>query len=261
MSATQINFHTAPGHQVLAAAGKQILRPGGRRATEQLFNWANFKRGETLLELAASFGTSAIALAQQYGLRVVGIEKNPESVDQARKNILKAGLSQQVEIIEGDILQLDQVAEQFDYVLAEAILTMQSPPAKAKILSGIAACLKPRGQFLSHELLVSGPDVDAIRRDLSGTIRVNANPLTSEGWIETCQQAGLDVQHHHSGPMVLLQPHRIAQEEGINTVIAIAWNMATRPILRKRILSMREAFNRHSHNLGHMILCAQKGDT
>ncbi len=32
MTAT-INFATAPGHQVLAAAGKKILRPGGRSAT------------------------------------------------------------------------------------------------------------------------------------------------------------------------------------------------------------------------------------
>lgn len=28
---TTLNFATAPGHQVLAAAGKKILRPGGRK--------------------------------------------------------------------------------------------------------------------------------------------------------------------------------------------------------------------------------------
>ena len=37
-----LNFATAPGHQVLAAAGKRILRPGGKAATEQLFTWADF---------------------------------------------------------------------------------------------------------------------------------------------------------------------------------------------------------------------------
>lgn len=50
-----LNFATAPGYQVLAAAGKRILRPGGKAATEQLFTWANFQPGETVLELAASF--------------------------------------------------------------------------------------------------------------------------------------------------------------------------------------------------------------
>lgn len=134
---TQLNFKTAPGHQVLAAAGKKALRPGGYAATEQLFAWANFQPGETVLELAASFGYSAIALAQRYGVRVVGVEKNPESVIRAQASIATAELTQEVQIIQGDIFHLEQISEQFDYVLAEAILTMQSDVGKAKILTGI----------------------------------------------------------------------------------------------------------------------------
>jgi hypothetical protein len=70
MTAT-LNFATAPGHQILAAAGKKTLRPGGRKATEQLFTWANFQPGETVLELAASFGESAISLAKRFDVCVV----------------------------------------------------------------------------------------------------------------------------------------------------------------------------------------------
>lgn len=81
MTQVQTNLKTAPGHQVLAVAGKQALRPGGYTATENLFAWANFQPGETVLELAASFGHNAISLAQRYGVQVVGIEKNPDSVE------------------------------------------------------------------------------------------------------------------------------------------------------------------------------------
>ncbi len=62
MIQTQTNFKTAPGHQVLAAAGKQTLSLGGRTATEKLFAWADFQPGETVLELTASFGYSAITM-------------------------------------------------------------------------------------------------------------------------------------------------------------------------------------------------------
>ena len=48
-----LNFETAPGYEILAAVGKTVLRPGGRAATEQLFQWANFKFGKTVLELAS----------------------------------------------------------------------------------------------------------------------------------------------------------------------------------------------------------------
>lgn len=255
---TQINLKTAPGHQVLAAAGKQALRPGGYKATEQLFAWANFKPGETVLELAASFGYSAIALAQRYGVRVVGIEKDPDSVIRARENVAAAGLSDRIEIIEGDIFHLERITEQFDYVLAEAILTMQSTAGKVKVLAGIRDRLKPGGHFLSQELRVSGPNIDSIYRDLSTTIRVNARPLPTAAWIAACETAGLTIEQQSDGPMTLLKPRKIAQEEGVSTLASIGWNMLTRPVLRQRILAMRETFERHSDDLGYVVLCARK---
>jgi predicted O-methyltransferase YrrM len=91
-----LNFQTASGHQVLAAAGKKYLRPGGRIAIEKLCQWANFQPGETVLELASSFGYSAISLAQRYHVKVVGIEKNPDSVVQARENVGAAGRENQI---------------------------------------------------------------------------------------------------------------------------------------------------------------------
>jgi len=177
MTNATLNFQTASGHQVLAAVGKKYLRPGGRTATEQLFQWANFQPGETVLELASSFGYSAIALAQHYGVKVVGVEKNPDSVARARVNIRAAGLENQIEIIEGDIFHLEAILGQFDYVLAEAILTMQSPPGKAKILAGIHNKLKPGGKFLSHELLARDKE-EQIRTELAQVIRVNSTPLS-----------------------------------------------------------------------------------
>ena len=58
MTNTALNFKTAPGHEVLAAAGKTMLRPGGKLATEQLFEWADFQPGETgeLNPLTMSWG-------------------------------------------------------------------------------------------------------------------------------------------------------------------------------------------------------------
>ncbi|MEM6447663.1 MAG: class I SAM-dependent methyltransferase [Cyanobacteria bacterium P01_D01_bin.123] len=255
---TQVNLKTAPGHQVLAAAGKRALRPGGYGATEKLFAWADFKPGETVLELAASFGYSAIALAQRYGVRVVGVEQNPDSVARAQANVEAAGLSDRVEIVEGDIFHLERISGQFDYVLAEAILTMQSSSGKAKILAGIRDRLKPNGRFLSHELRASGADPKAIHRDLSQTIRVNALPLSTAGWQEACQTAGLEIERCETGPMTLLNPGRIAQEEGLSTLLTMGWNVLTRPVLRQRILAMRETFLRHGADLGYVVLCTTK---
>lgn len=253
---TTLNFSTAPGHQVLAAAGKRILRPGGKAATEQLFTWADFQPGDTVLELAASFGESAIALARRFNVRVVGIEKNPDSIAKARENIKAAGLSDKITIIEGDVFKLDKITDKFDYVLAEAILTMQSDVNKAKILSGIKDCLKPDGKFLSHEMLVRSNELE-VRKSLSQAIRVNANPLTCEEWTTVCQNAGLKVKQSQVGTMGLLNLRQVIADEGLLGTVKIAWNILTNPNLRHRVLQMRRNFQQQGNNIGYVVYCAE----
>ena len=257
MTSLTVNFETATAHQVMAAAGKKILRPGGRAATQQLFEWAGFQPGESVLELAASFGYSAIALAQRYNVRVVGVEKNPDSVARAQANIRAAGLEDQVQVIEGDIFHLDQVAGEFDYVLAEAILTMQSAPAKAKVLSGIHDRLKPGGKFLSHELLARHQE-EAIHKALAAALRVNSTPLSETNWRTAFTEAGLTVVKHQTGPMGLLNPARIIQDEGVVDAAKFFWNVLTQPRIRQRLLPMRQVFNQYAQDLGYLLQVAER---
>ncbi|MEM8677257.1 MAG: class I SAM-dependent methyltransferase [Cyanobacteria bacterium P01_G01_bin.67] len=253
---TTLNFATAPGHQVLAAAGKKILRPGGKAATEQLFTWANFQPGDTVLELAASFGESAIDIAKRFNVKVIGIEKNPDSVVKARENINAAGLDDLVTIIEGDIFQLDKIAAKFDYVLAEAILTMQSEAGKAKVLSAIKNCLKPEGKFLSHEMLVRSHESE-VRQSLSQTIRVNAHPLTISEWQLACSEAGMTLQESQVGKMGLLNLDQIVRDEGLLGTAKIAWNVLTNTNLRLRVLQMRRNFQQQRDRIGYIVLWAK----
>ncbi|MBP0029268.1 class I SAM-dependent methyltransferase [Roseofilum sp. Guam] len=257
MSQKVLNLKKAPGHQVLAKAGKKLLRPGGRSATEKLFAAANFQPGDSVLELAASFGYSAIALAKKHQVKVTGIERNTDSVATAQANIVAAGAKDRVNVIEGDILNLDRVPGEFDFVLAEAILTMQSPSAKAKILRGVRNRLRPGGRFLSHELLVCHQNTE-IHQALSSAIRVNASPLTKIEWVQACESAGLQVQFYHTGAMGLLNPKQMVNDEGWLGTMKITWNMLIDPQLRSRILQMRQVFQEYQDDLGYIILCAQR---
>jgi cyclopropane fatty-acyl-phospholipid synthase-like methyltransferase len=257
MTNTALNFKTAPGHEVLAAAGKKMLRPGGKLATEQLFEWADFQPGETVLELAASFGYTSIALVERFGVKVVGVEKNPDSVARARANVAAAGLSDRVEIVEGDIFHLDRISQQFDWVLAEAILTMQSPSGKAKIVSGICDRLKPAGKFLSHELLARNRESE-IQKALSEVTRANSTPLSESGWIAVYQNAGLQVEKSQTGAMGLLNLSRMLQDEGLVGTVRIVWNILSRSQIRDRILAMRRVFQHYQQDLGYIVISAKK---
>lgn len=250
------DLRTAPGYQVLAAAGKKILRPGGRLATSQLLTWADFQPGETVLELASSFGNSAINLASTYGVKVIGIEKNYDSIARARENIQAAGLTGQVEIIEGDIFHLEEISGQFDYIFAEAILTMQSVPLKAKILTQVKSHLKPGGKFLAHELLAR-ENIEEIHRELSKANHVNATPLSENGWINACDNAGLKVQKSQTGAIKILNPIEIMKDEGIADTGKFFWNLLRHKIIRDRVLEMKNVFQKYHDDLGYIIFCAQ----
>ncbi|MBW4426291.1 MAG: class I SAM-dependent methyltransferase [Nostoc desertorum CM1-VF14] len=255
MTNTILNFQTATGHEVLAAAGKKYLRPGGRIATDKLFEWANFQPGETVLELGSSFGYSAIALAKSYHVKVVGVEKNPDSVACARANIRAAGLKNEVEIIEGNIFNLEAIAGKFDYVLAEAILTMQSPLGKAKLLAEIHHRLKPGGKFLSHELSACDKE-EQIHDDLARVIRVNSTPLSETNWISAFSAARLQVEKCQTDSMKLLNLRRMFQDEGIFNATKFLWNILTHRDIRKRVLEIRQVFHKYQDELGYIILCA-----
>jgi predicted O-methyltransferase YrrM len=58
--------------------------------------------------LASSFGE-----AQRFGVKVVGVEKNPDSVRRARAQVEAAGLSGQIALIEGDIFHLETIPDTF----------------------------------------------------------------------------------------------------------------------------------------------------
>lgn len=255
MTQTALNLKTAPSHVVLAAAGKIVLRPGGCAATERLFQWANFQPGETVLEPASGLGSSAIALAKRYKVQVVGIEKDPDRVASAQANARSAGVEHLVRFMEGNIFQLETLSESFDYVLAEAILTMQSSAGKAKILAGIRDRLNVGGKFLSHELLARD-HLELLHQDLTRAMHVNAIPLTEADWINTFRQVGLTVTQQQTGAMKLLDPIQVLQDEGVVHTAQIVWNVFTQPILRDRVLTMRRVLTQHQADLGYIALCA-----
>jgi ubiquinone/menaquinone biosynthesis C-methylase UbiE len=255
MTRTALNLATAPAHVVLAAAGKTVLRPGGRAATEQLFEWADFKSGETVLELASGLGNSAITLAKRYNVQVIGIEKDADRVAIAQAKARSADLTHQVQFIQGSIFELEMISASFDYVLAEAILTMQAPTGKAKILAGVRDCLKIGGKFLSHELLAHD-HLETLHQDLTQAMHVNATPLPEQIWINTFDQTGLIVTQRQIGAMRLLDPAQVLRDEGVIHTAQIVWNILTQPVIRDRILTMRRVLTQHQQDLGYIALCA-----
>jgi hypothetical protein len=148
-------------------------------------------------------------------------------------------------------------------VYGEAMLSMQLPTIKARIVAEAARLLRPGGRYGLHELCLVPDDVDesirdAIQQDLSDEIHVGVRPLTVREWRELVGAAGLTVIAEHTAPMHLLEPARMIRDEGLLRALRFAWNVATHQAARRRVLTMRRVFRKFGRHLAAIALVAEK---
>ncbi|WP_241654661.1 O-methyltransferase [Sporolactobacillus shoreae] len=99
-----------------------IMHPPAIALLQQLIQWTKARR---ILELGTAIGYSAIRmrLAAGAGAKIFSVERDPEMISEARKNICKMGFDPSIQIIEGDAtedLQDVREAAPFDLILVDA---------------------------------------------------------------------------------------------------------------------------------------------
>ncbi len=101
-------------------------------------------QGETLFDLGCGDGRVLIYAALHRGLRGVGIESDPSLVALARERVEAAGLSGQIEIIEGDALdaRLDDADIVYAFVPAAAV---------GHLADRLVKTLRPSARLVVHE--------------------------------------------------------------------------------------------------------------
>lgn len=88
---------------------KDLWLPVSKETGELLYMLARSMKAKTIVEFGTSFGVSTLflgaALRDNGGGRIITTEFEPSKVARARRNIAEAGLSDLVEVREGDALQ------------------------------------------------------------------------------------------------------------------------------------------------------------
>lgn len=131
------------------------------------------KQPKTILEIGTAIGYSAIRMHKACGARIVTIERNPEMVQLAQKNVKQAKLEHAIEIIEADALAcFGQLKDRtFDLIFIDA--------AKAQythFFDLYTPLLSPFGAVICDNMLFHGlveHQEDALNqsRSLRGLIR------------------------------------------------------------------------------------------
>lgn len=246
-----------PGHWLLARLGKRVLRPGGRKLTEQMLDEAEV-RGADVVELMPGVGKTAAAIVRRGPASYRGVES-----DEAAAELTAAAIGDAGTVQSGETTSTGLDSESADVVVGETILTMQTDAHKAETLAEAFRILRPGGRYALHELALRPDDLDdstktAIRKDLARTVKVNARPLTKSEWAAQLRSAGFEVREASFAPMALLRSSRMIADEGLLGTLRIAGNVLRNPAARKRVLGMRASFNTYQQHLVAIAIVAHK---
>jgi len=118
--------------------------PGGTTLTRRLADGLDLGEGRRVLDVASGRGTTALLIADTYGMRVDGVDYSPANTALAQGAAAATGLTEQVAFTTGDAEHLPYPDGVFDAVVCECALC--TFPDKAKAAAEVAGVLKPGGR-------------------------------------------------------------------------------------------------------------------
>jgi SAM-dependent methyltransferase len=248
-----------PGHWLLARLGKRVLRPGGRQLTCQMIEALNICRSDAVIEFAPGLGDTARLTLQRNPASYTALERDKDAAALVQKLLQGPGQRCVLGLAENSGLP-DAAAT---VVYGEAMLSMQTPQQKSRIVREAHRLLKPGGRYGIHELCLIPNDLaestkQEIQNDLSTVIHHGTRPLTIAEWQGLLEAEGFSVQTQAQAPMHLLEPWRMIQDEGVFGALRFAFNLLCNREARRRVLAMRRVFSKHRGHLAAIMLVGQK---
>jgi SAM-dependent methyltransferase len=134
-----------------------------------------------------------VLLAQDFGLRVAGLDLSAANVALAQGRADAEGLAGRVWFTVGDAERLPYPNSAFDAVVVECALC--TFPNKRAAASEIARVLRPSGKLGLTDVLADPPRLPAELTTLTARIACVADALPLRGYADLLHDAGLDAIH------------------------------------------------------------------
>ena len=170
----------------------ESYHPGGKDLTRRLAEALALQPGESVLDVASGIGTSALLLAAESAVRVLGVDLGDAQVIEARSRAHRAGFGDQVRFDVGDAERLPVESDKFDAVVCEcAFCTF---PDKITAAAELARVLRPGGRVGITDVWLDPTTLDEELASLAGRIACLADARPVDELLALLEGAGLHVE-------------------------------------------------------------------
>lgn len=143
-------FHIWGGEDIhigLYESEEEPIAEASRRTVRRMADLAgNLGPDHRVLDLGAGYGGSMRYLAEQFGCRCVALNLSEVENERDREMNRKAGLSDQIDVVDGDFTSLDYPDESFDLIWSQDAFLHSGD--RAQVCREAVRVLKPGGRMV-----------------------------------------------------------------------------------------------------------------
>jgi len=235
--------------------GKQVIHPGGRKATEELFALAAWAPGQRVLDIGCGVGTTAIEMANRFHVCVTAADISADMRDRARANVEAAGVRERVSVETADICALPYPDGHFDRVVAEAVTMFVD---RDRAISELVRVCRPGGRVLATEFHWRRPPTPGARHAFLGEVCPGLLFETVDDWVARYTSAGLRDLQVRTGPFETMTVRGWISDEGIGNTIRVMARAVASGAVRQRMAWIMPRVWKANPFLGYVLICGRR---
>lgn len=121
-----------------------IYVPTPYEVVDEMLRLANVKKGDVLYDLGSGDGRIPVTAAKKFGIRAVGVDIDPQRIEEAKQNAKKNGVAKLVEFRNEDLFRTR-------FSEATVVTLYLLPDLNVKLRPRLLAELKPGTRVVSHQ--------------------------------------------------------------------------------------------------------------
>jgi len=163
---------------------------GGLQATKELVELCHIGADKCILDVGCGAGLTPCFLAKTYACLMVGIDIHEGMIEKSKERARREHITDRVEFLVADAQALPFEDNYFDAVITESATAF--PADKHKAVSEYARVTKQGGYVgLNESAWLKVPPPADIVAWATQNVGAQVEPLTSEGWTQLLEKAGL----------------------------------------------------------------------